>query len=69
MRSSSVQQGGSLLNSKVLDTPMRMLIRKFPEMAETVLDQCYKEKQVYGEGVFVDMNFEFIEDTFNYRFI
>jgi len=34
----------------------------------TIAFQCYKEKQVYGEGVFVDMNFEFIEDTFNYRF-
>jgi hypothetical protein len=65
-----------------LDTPMRMLIRKYPDLAETVLDQvirilpvgninfqlqCYKEKHNLGEGTFVDMNFEFIEDSFNYR--
>ena len=46
---------------------MRMLIRKCPDMAETVLDQCYKEKDVLAEGTIVDMNFEFIEDSFNYR--
>ena len=48
---------------------MRMLIRKYPDLAELVLDQCYKEKKNLGEGVFVDMTFEFIEDSFNYRCI
>ena len=47
---------------------MRMLIRKYPDLAELVLDQCYKEKKNLGEGVFVDMTFEFIEDSFNYRY-
>ena len=47
---------------------MRMLIRKYPDLAEVVLDQCYKEKKNLGEGVFVDMTFEFIEDSFNYRY-
>ena len=53
---------------QVLETPMRMLIRKYPDLAELVLDQCYKEKKNLGEGVFVDMTFEFIEDSFNYRY-
>ena len=53
---------------QVLETPMRMLIRKYPDLAEMVLDQCYKEKKNLGEGVFVDMTFEFIEDSFNYRY-
>ena len=52
---------------QVLDTPMRMLIRKYPDLAEIVLDHCYKEKKNHGEGIFVDMTFEFIEDSFNYR--
>ena len=46
---------------------MRMLIRKYPDLAEIVLDHCYKEKKNHGEGIFVDMTFEFIEDSFNYR--
>ena len=54
---------------QVLDTPMRMLVRKYPDLAEIVLDQCYKEKKNLGEGIFVDMTFEFIEDSFNYRYI
>ena len=53
---------------QVLDTPMRMLVRKYPDLAEIVLDQCYKEKKNLGEGIFVDMTFEFIEDSFNYRY-
>ena len=56
------------LPHQVLETPMRMLIRKYPDLAEVVLDQCYKEKKNLGEGVFVDMTFEFIEDSFNYRY-
>ena len=47
---------------------MRMLVRKYPDLAEIVLDQCYKEKKSLGEGIFVDMTFEFIEDSFNYRY-
>ena len=46
---------------------MRMLIRKCPDLAEIVLDQCYKEKYIINEGTKVEMTFEFIEDTFNYR--
>ena len=59
---------GRILASQVLDTPMRMLVRKYPDLAEIVLDQCYKEKKNLGEGIFVDMTFEFIEDSFNYRY-
>ena len=56
----------NFMTEKVLDTPMRMLIRKFPDMAEVVLDQCYREKQIENEFS-VEMNFEFIEDSFNYQ--
>jgi hypothetical protein len=31
-----------------------------------VLDRCYKLKQADGEDL-VEMNFEFIEDTYNYQ--
>ena len=37
------------------------------DLAEIILDQCYKEKKNLGEGIFVDMTFEFIEESFNYR--
>lgn len=49
-----------------LDTPMRRLIEKFPEEAELVLDRCYKETKS-GDDISVEMNWEFIEDTFNYK--
>ena len=52
-----------------MDTPMRTLIRKYPDLAVTVLDQCFKEWDVKTVGNFVDMNFEFIDDSFNYRFL
>ena len=45
---------------------MRGLIAKFPELAEIVLDKCYKETKTDGETC-IEMNFEFIEDTFNYQ--
>ena len=56
----------SMAADNVLDTPMRMLIRKFPDIAEIVLDHCYKEKRLDADTC-VEMNFEFIEDTFNYQ--
>ena len=49
-----------------LDSPMRGLIEKFPEQAELVLDKCYKEIKT-SEAIGIEMNFEFIEDTFNYE--
>ena len=48
-----------------LDTPMRNLIRKFPDLAEAVLDKCYKETKSRNQ-LSAEMNFEFIDDTFNY---
>ena len=35
---------------------------------KTMVDIVGKEKKNLGEGVFVDMTFEFIEDSFNYRY-
>ena len=46
---------------------MRMLIRKYPDLAMTVLDQCFKESDVKTEETIVDMNFEFIDDSYYYR--
>ena len=46
---------------------MRMLIRKYPDLAMTVLDKCFKESNVKNGGTFVNMNFEFIDDSYYYR--
>ena len=56
----------NFVTEQILDTPMRMLIRKYPELAGLVLDRCYKEKEV-DQKPCVEMNFEFIEDSFNYQ--
>ena len=66
MRSCMATGKTNIVARKVLDTPLRMLIRKYPDLAETVLDKCYKEKKL-AMGSCVEMNFEFIEDTFNYQ--
>ena len=66
MRSCRLTGRSNLVTEKILDTPMRMLIRKFPDIAEKVLDKCYKEKNNQNKS-FVEMNYEFIEDSFNYQ--
>ena len=42
------------------DTPMRMLIRTYPELAEEVFDKCIEKKSDQ-----VEMDFQFLEDTFS----
>ena len=42
------------------NTPMRMLIRTYPELAEDVFDKCIKSQKDS-----VEMDFEFLEDTFS----
>ena len=55
------------LNS-VLDTPMRQLIKYFPQIAETVLDKCRKEIiDESDQKKTISYNFEFLEDTFKYK--
>ena len=53
-----------------LDTPFRKLIRKFPDLAEALLDKCFmiKEETSRFEKVeeVAEMNYEFIEDTFKF---
>ena len=44
-------------------TPMRMLIKKFPELAEKVLDKCYTNKS----GDEVEIDFLFIDDTYSLK--
>ena len=52
--------------NKILHTPMRQLIRNFPSVAKTVLDKC---KEVKSEGTIrtTIYNYEFLEDTFKYK--
>ena len=54
---------------KVLDTPMRKLIRKFPDIAEIVLNNCKEEKQkTLDQPRTTKYIFEFLEDTYKYRY-
>ena len=46
----------------VPDTPMRMLIRRFPDLAEHVFDKCITEKEND-----VDFDFQFIDDTYSLK--
>lgn len=50
----------------VLDTPMRQLIRFFPEVAEIVLEKCIQKDQTNQKEV-ISYNFEFLEDTFKFK--
>ena len=47
-----------------LDTPMRQLIRDFPDAAEIVLDKC---KEVDDQNKTTKFINEFLEDTYKYR--
>ena len=55
----------------LLDTPLRKLIRRNPDLAENFLDNCYEtetnQEDFDGDDV-IKMNFDFIEDTHSYRF-
>ena len=60
-----------------LDTPLRMLIRQIPDLAEKVLDKCCDKQTVVedqsgGPGNethdTIQMNFSLIEDSDNYSF-
>ena len=62
----SCRTGETFTGKSTLNTPMRMLVKKFPDIAEFVLDKCYKEVKRDSE-VCIEMNFEFVEDTFNYK--
>ena len=66
MRSCSTSSEESFTRQNTLMTPMRQLIKKFPDLAELVLDKSYKEVKRDSE-VCIEMNFEFVEDTFNYK--
>ena len=66
MRSCTTIAGETFTGKSTLNTPMRMLVKKFPDIAEFVLDKCYKEVKRDSE-VCIEMNFEFVEDTFNYK--
>ena len=59
---------GYLSPIDTLDSPMRELIRKFPEMAEKVLNKCVKEEENNQKKVRI-YNCEFLEDTFKYKTI
>ena len=48
----------------ILDTPMRQLIKDFPEAAEKVLDKCKEEDTKNKSTTYIN---EFLEDTYKYR--
>ena len=48
-----------------LDTPMRILIRKFPELAKKVLDRCIKKSDKKEETYLFD--YTFLEDAYHFR--
>ena len=48
-----------------LDTPMRMMIRKFPELAKKVLDRCIKKSEKKEETYLFD--YTFLEDAYHFR--
>ena len=61
----------------VPDTPMRMLIRTFPDLAEDVFDKCISAKKLKNnkghddtnDKKSVDFDYEFIDDTFCLKFM
>ena len=61
-----------LLDTPLLDTPLRMLIRQYPDLAEKVLNNCCERETMWVEGRtpldMIKINFDFIEDTNNYTF-
>ena len=58
MKSACVSQND--MGEFIPDTPMRMLIRTYPELAEEVFDKCIEKKSDR-----VEMDFQFLEDTFS----
>ena len=44
----------------ILDGPLRMIVRTYPDLAERVFDKCIKQK----EGGDVELDFTFLEDSF-----
>ena len=62
METSNVSSDG------LLNTPMRMLIKKFPELAAKVMDNCIaKIEEKDSQDLQFNFEFAFIEDTFNYK--
>ena len=52
----------------MLGTPMRSLIKSFPNLATKVLDKCCKEETLISKNKQIKtFNFEFLEDTFKYK--
>ena len=64
----------SLTGKSTLNTPLRMMIRKFPELATMVLDKCIKDKNENKFFLGIEkkdneftFDFAFLEDTYNYK--
>ena len=53
------------------DTPLRMLIRRIPDLAEKVLDKCCEKETIWNDDRkpqdVININFDLIEDTYEYR--
>ncbi|XP_060587373.1 transient receptor potential cation channel subfamily A member 1 homolog, partial [Ruditapes philippinarum] len=51
-------------DSKCVDTPMRKLIRKMPDVAKVVFDKCTQIKSTRNKHFTVKFNYEFLDDTY-----
>nr|KAG5711030.1 hypothetical protein BaRGS_013764 [Batillaria attramentaria] len=63
----STKDRDSGLETKPLDTPMRKLITKMPEVAKRVFDRCMsagEEKNPERKDYEITFNFEFLDDTY-----
>ena len=56
----SISRGATDRGEIIPNTPLRMLIRSYPDLVENVLDRCIKKNTST-----IEMNFEFIDDTFS----
>ena len=59
-------QSPTASKSSELDTPLRNLIRRFPDLAEEFLDKCCTVEKVDNQEEVIDMKYDFIEDTHSY---
>ena len=47
----------------IIETPMRSLIKYFPDLAGLVFNKCIMTK---AEGLSYEMDYEFLDDAFNH---
>ena len=58
----SITRGTTDKGEIIPNTPLRMLIRSYPDLVEKVLDRCIKMN-----ASTLEMNFEFVDDAFSIK--